>query len=285
VIGDQAEERRRWLIDLLYRGVRKAAPPDDQLYKDAIEAALEFRRQLNEEKNPKLRVEIAGSAITLWTLLTADLAGGAFAEFLKNPPEAQDEAKRRRDLMSRVRSALYLIDPYPRSFDPPPAPALDDLHSALADGVRALERGEGLPLLKRAPARRDSEADNWDLARTIALEHVHFLAGQGHKKGEAQRRVARTIGVNARTLREWEKRDLPKIYGPDILVEFLEETRQAGALKARRDADPDLRKRPVEWSNASAMRIIETIAAEPLEAFGKRFRASGFAERSWNPEK
>lgn len=281
----QTEIRRRWLIDLVYRGARTAAPSDNQLYQDAIEAAIELRRRLNEQKDPRLRERIAGSAIALWTMLTADLAGGAFAEVLGNTSGAQDKAERRRVLMSRIRPAPFLLDPNPRSFEPPHAPALDDLHDALVDGVRALERGEALPLLKWAAARRDCEADNWAVARTIALEHVHFLVGQGHKKGEAQRRVARAIGVNARTLREWEERDLPKIYGPDLLAQFLEETRRAGALKARHDADPDLRDRSMEWSEESAMRIIETIAAEPLEAFGKRFRDSGFAKRSWNPEK
>jgi hypothetical protein len=60
------------------------------------------------------------------------------------------------------------------------------LYRELRDGIDALADGETIPLLQPRASRRHGAAWSRDQMRLRALEHVHFLVGQGVSKGKAR---------------------------------------------------------------------------------------------------
>jgi len=148
------------------------------------------------------------------------------------------------------------------------------LYLELRDGIDALAEGETTPLLQAQLSRRHGATWSRDQMRLRALEHVHFLVGQGVAKGKARKRVSAAMGnVSVETLRDWEERECPRvILGLDAK---LNDAWGAGALLAKFRDDPEYAAREGEkefW--AYELSLAEKLSKEePLAALGKRYAA------------
>jgi hypothetical protein len=72
--------------------------------------------------------------------------------------------------------------------------------------------------------------------RLRALEHVHFLVGQGVAMGEARDQLSAAMkNVSAQTLRDWQERECPRVIPQ--LGERLQQAHIAGEVFARVGAE------------------------------------------------
>jgi hypothetical protein len=168
---------------------------------------------------------------------------------------------------------------YEEDLDPVALLLPRSLFLELRDAIEALTKGETLSLLRPRASRRHGPAWSWDKMRLRALEHVHFLVGQGVAIGDARDQVSAAMkNVSAQTLRDWQERECPRLIPQ--LGERLQQAHIAGEVFARVCVDNTYGEREGEIGYESWV-IQGLVLDEDLESFGKRYAAQ-FGSRHWS---
>lgn len=139
-----------------------------------------------------------------------------------------------------------------------------EMFERLRNGMKALDQGEIHPIVQASQSGRHGPAWTRDEMQARALEHVSFLRGQGIVKDIARRRVANAMGMGSiETLKSWEKA------GSDLRRHVFD---LSGRLKAAEEAGRISIRGRRDGDDAHAFAFLLNIKAEPLAAFGKRYR-------------
>lgn len=267
--------REQALDDLWVSYVKPRCDP--QLFAtDRRAAALQALDRLKIEASADLstKMQAISPALVIWNLLAVDVASW-FPECWAWMHRWGQKGERA-ELMTAFQEIDVAAPPTHRfAIDPAAVILPRHLLVSLLNALEALGEGEVLSLLQSKIDKRRN-AWTWDRARSLAVQRILFLEGEGVEKGIARRRVATAMGtVNEETLRAWE-RDLRHDAEHSFNIAI-----RAGELSAA------LRDDPAAWSpdkpaDAEVVAIMQQMQTESLSTFGQWYR-DAFGERHRTP--
>ena len=136
--------------------------------------------------------------------------------------------------------------------------------SSLAEGLRALEFGEVLPIVRKAKVEGEKRNYTERMMQLEALKFIEYERGKGSPVGEARKTVSYHFGVDTEAIRKWDgplRSSLGDGYVSRELTRALEDGEMVKELKRHPNA--------AEFHFISETRVFATMT----EA-GKRFKKS-----------
>jgi hypothetical protein len=172
-------------------------------------------------------------------LAMADLksAGAPTSKMMDNPQFVEEKAKR--DSHENERAAIEsdhsfdrLSAEEQRRFSSQVAELLEDVFpKSLAEGLRALEYGEILPIVEKA-TRRDKRNYTERMQQLEALKYIEYERGRGSFVGKARETVGSHFGLDTEAIRNWEDA-LRKSLGDTYVSRELTRAFESGELVKR----------------------------------------------------
>jgi hypothetical protein len=174
-------------------------------------------------------------------------AGMHTSKMTDNPQFVEEKAKR--DSHENERAAIEighsfdpLSDEQQRRFSSQVAELLKDVFpSSLAEGLRALEFGEVLPIVKKAKV--DGQKRNYSerMMQLHALKYIEYERGKGSPVGKARETVSSHFGVDTEAIRKWEG-PLRKSLGDSYVSQELTRAFEDGEMVNRFKKHPNAEK-------------------------------------------
>ncbi|MEH2569652.1 hypothetical protein [Bradyrhizobium sp. AZCC 2289] len=264
-------ERRNELWEAYLRPVDVPSDPLER-HKTALEKlhllkALHLSEVGSDDVDKTKR--ILANAFPLWSLISAEIGEWILScihDVTGGVPDG--------DLYDRVRLGSLLKMQEAASGPPTHRDALDpatviiprQFLLEITDALLALDRGEVRPIFEHRVTGEHGAPHAWSTARTLALEHVAFLVGQGVKKGIAQARVGAAIGASKGTLEDWEKKE-KQTNGFD---ETWRVAKEAGALSIAATRSPTMDSHVLYKMNQLQSGTLRTFGEHYKKHFGSR---------------
>ena len=288
----RAEISRVLWCTYVYGGQHPTEPGDERRCSDAIRA-IQVQRHIAEdlirqcqgrnkdfvrEANAKI-LNPQRRALAIWTLLAAELVGWATTDAADAFGDMEEPERDRLEILGQIAAADTRFAPQHREAFSRLLLFVDRAAALrLREAINALGEGKVHPLLQPSDSGGHSLGSSDDELRLRALEHASYFYGYGLSKSAARARVGKAIGAAPETLRTWEERDLPaKMHDLRRILAFAVE---AGRTVAARQADPDYENGPEKLLDASVQTVLDLLTAEPLAAFGRRYRSLS-GSRHW----
>lgn len=260
------QQLRDWLWeDIVFPDDAPGRPDRTGRHSSALVMLQALKKIATEADDEKVRLVCVERALMIWQMLGAETMQWVFD--CLSSKNAEDQSILR--FWMHVQTATVGPITHRSALDPVALLLPRDLAEKLHEAMQALRSGEIRPIIEPAATERDHGAWSQDQMRMRAVEHVHFLHGQGVALGIARSRVgAHMKNVAKDTLRKWETDECPvNIFN---CADRISTAAGAGRLQAKKLSGTPT---PVVDGKESFM-LEELTKRDPLAAFGERYHST-----------